>query len=240
MRRSVWEVMLQWRPFGREACRDLPARPAAPPAPGRPSRTARRRRRAPCRRCGSPSLERVILVGIARTFDPDPLPVGAAGGFRSVLIHSVGVGLASFMPAPALGYRHWPWRGRGRSDGAACSRPLRAPGGRCALDGVHRRGHGGRGPRSPGAVPRRRGRGHGGLRGGAACRVAAVPPSIDRDISNHNPDRSFRGYVLRPLPVTRNRDARRFRRSPSDSPITSPARQARTILCMILGMSNPD
>ncbi len=59
---------------------------------------------------------RVILTGIAGTFDPTGLPVGTAAVFPQVALHGVGVGVASgFVSAAALGFRHWP-NDAGRSD----------------------------------------------------------------------------------------------------------------------------
>ncbi len=79
---------------------------------------------APCELCGfgpvaaaarAASLigqlkpERVILTGIAGTFDPAGLPVGTAAIFPRVVMHGVGIGVASgFMSATTLGFRHWP------------------------------------------------------------------------------------------------------------------------------------
>lgn len=58
--------------------------------------------------------ERVIVVGIAGTFDPGGLPVGTAAVFPSVMMHGVGVGVASeFVSAATLGFRHWPTNGHG-------------------------------------------------------------------------------------------------------------------------------
>ena len=79
---------------------------------------------APCELCGfgpvaaaarAASLiaqhkpERVILAGIAGTFDPTGLPIGTAAVFHRVVMHGVGVGAASgFVSAAALGFQHWP------------------------------------------------------------------------------------------------------------------------------------
>ena len=52
---------------------------------------------------------RVILVGIAGTYDERRLPVGAAATFDEVVLDGVGAGQgASFQDAAALGFAHWP------------------------------------------------------------------------------------------------------------------------------------
>ena len=56
---------------------------------------------------------RVILAGIAGTFDPEGLPVGTAAIFPRVVMHGVGVGVAAgFKSAATLGFQHWPKTGR--------------------------------------------------------------------------------------------------------------------------------
>jgi len=84
---------------------------------------------APCELCGfgpvaaaarAASLialhkpERVVLTGIAGTFDPAGLPVGTAAIFPRVIMHGVGIGVASgFVSAATLGFQHWPKIGSG-------------------------------------------------------------------------------------------------------------------------------
>ncbi len=52
---------------------------------------------------------RVILVGIAGTYDERRLPIGAAAAFDEVVLDGVGAGQgASFRDAAALGFAHWP------------------------------------------------------------------------------------------------------------------------------------
>ena len=52
---------------------------------------------------------RVVLVGIAGTYDEQRLPVGAAATFDEVVLDGVGAGQgASFRDAAALGFAHWP------------------------------------------------------------------------------------------------------------------------------------
>lgn len=53
--------------------------------------------------------ERVLLVGIAGTFDEARLPVGSAACFGEVALEGVGVGEGSrFIAPPALGFPQWP------------------------------------------------------------------------------------------------------------------------------------
>jgi len=79
---------------------------------------------APCELCGfgpvaaaanarhaiaQHSPERMIVLGIAGTFDPVGLPIGSAAVFPSVVMHGIGVGIdSSFVSAAALGFRHCP------------------------------------------------------------------------------------------------------------------------------------
>ena len=52
---------------------------------------------------------RVVLVGIAGTYDEHRLPVGAAATFDEVVLDGVGAGQgAGFRDASALGFAHWP------------------------------------------------------------------------------------------------------------------------------------
>ena len=52
--------------------------------------------------------DRVLLLGIAGTYDLSALPVGSATVFGSVAMHGVGVGAAAgFISAAALGFHHW-------------------------------------------------------------------------------------------------------------------------------------
>lgn len=52
---------------------------------------------------------RVLLVGIAGTFDEDRFPVGSARSFGEVALEGVGVGEGTrFIAPPALGFPQWP------------------------------------------------------------------------------------------------------------------------------------
>ena len=137
--------------------------------------------------------ERVVLVGIAGTFDPGGLPVGTAAVFPSVLMHGVGVGVASFVPAPVLGYRHWPRSGAGEADDPEmltlthpvppAAGPLLTVCTAAATEAEARE----RRALFPGAVAEDME----GFAVALACRLAEVPVAIVRGISNAVGDRRF-------------------------------------------------
>ena len=53
--------------------------------------------------------DRILLLGIAGTFDRERLPIGTAATFGRVVMHGVGVGTgAAFVPAGAVGFPQWP------------------------------------------------------------------------------------------------------------------------------------
>lgn len=142
--------------------------------------------------------ERVVLVGIAGTFDPGGLPVGTAAVFPSVLMHGVGVGAASFVPAAALGYRHWPQSGRDES-GAPEALPLAAPVppaagplltvcAASATEAEARR----RGEQFPDAAAEDME----GFAAALACRLADIPLAVVRGISNAVGDRRFERWQI--------------------------------------------
>ena len=141
---------------------------------------------------------RVILVGIAGTFDPSGLPVGTAAVFPSVLMHGVGVGLASFVPAPALGYRHWPRSGEGKADGPealALAHPVPPASGPLltVCTGAATEAEAGeRRALFPGAVAEDME----GFAVALACRLAEVPVAIVRGISNAVGDRQFEHWQI--------------------------------------------
>ena len=137
---------------------------------------------------------RVVLIGIAGTFDPAALPVGTAAVFARVAMHGVGVGAgAEFVPAEALGFPHWP--GDGGTDPAvpeelALEAPVPAAAGRlltcCAASA------------SPGEARQRLDRLPGsiaedmeGVAVALACRLAGVRLTIVRGISNQVGDRQL-------------------------------------------------
>ena len=142
--------------------------------------------------------ERVVLVGIAGTFDPDGLPVGTAAVFPSVLMHGVGVGAVSFVPAPALGYRHWPQAGRGEAGGPEAL-PLAAPvppaAGPlltvCAASATEAEARGRR-EQFPDATAEDME----GFAAALACRLADIPLAVVRGISNAVGDRRFERWQI--------------------------------------------
>ena len=144
--------------------------------------------------------ERVVLVGIAGTFDPRGLPVGTAAVFPSALMHGVGVGVgvASFVSATALGFRHWPRSGEGEADGPdalplACpvppaAGPLLSVCTASATEAEARE----RRELFPGAVAEDME----GFAVALACRLAEVPLAIVRGISNAVGDRRFERWQI--------------------------------------------
>ena len=52
---------------------------------------------------------RVVLIGIAGSYDPERLPVGSASSFDAVAIEGIGVGEGErALAPPALGFPQWP------------------------------------------------------------------------------------------------------------------------------------
>lgn len=71
---------------------------------------------------------RVLLIGIAGSYDPERDPVGSARCFDSVALHGVGVGEGrEFQSPPALGFPQWP--GDATSDAIDDRLPLWFPAG---------------------------------------------------------------------------------------------------------------
>lgn len=142
--------------------------------------------------------ERVVLVGIAGTFDPGGLPVGTAAVFPSVLMHGVGVGAASFVPASALGYRHWPRTGAGEA-GEPDALPLAAPvppaAGPlltvCAASATEAEAR-----RRREQFPDAAAEDMEGFAVALACRLAEVPVAVVRGISNAVGDRRFERWRI--------------------------------------------
>ena len=70
--------------------------------------------------------DRVLLIGIAGTFDSTVLPVGGAAFFSRVRMHGIGVGSdESFVPAEELGFQQW--AGAGPEDGIGDELMLTVP-----------------------------------------------------------------------------------------------------------------
>lgn len=141
--------------------------------------------------------ERVVLVGIAGTFDPGGLPVGTAAVFPSVLMHGVGVGAASFVPAAALGYRHWPQSGR--DEAGPETLPLVAPvppaAGPlltvCAASATEAEAR-----RRREQFPDAAAEDMEGFAAALACRLADIPLAVVRGISNAVGDRRFERWQI--------------------------------------------
>lgn len=135
--------------------------------------------------------ERILLVGIAGTFDREALPVGTAATFGRVAMHGVGVGTGSaFVPAGAVGFPHW------RDDDAAVriddelplSSPVPSAGGgllTCCAASISNDDADQRLERFPGVVAEDME----GFAVALAGRLAQTPVAIVRGISNQVGDR---------------------------------------------------
>ena len=137
--------------------------------------------------------DRVLLVGIAGTYDPAVLPVESAAVFGSVTMHGVGVHVGSeFMSAASLGFHHWRPSGPAVSaidelNLAAPVQPASGPLLTCCTasadaDEADRR------RRQYPDVTAEDMEGYGVA---LACRLATVPLAIARGISNRVGDREF-------------------------------------------------
>lgn len=132
---------------------------------------------------------RVLLVGIAGTYDPAAHPVGEARELSSVAIDGIGAGEGEGLLGPReLGFAQWPSDGRSevgeRIDLAAGPRAAGLLVSVCAAAASAREAERRRG-RFPGAVAE-------DLEGfsvAAACRMAGVPLRIVRGLSNPCGDR---------------------------------------------------
>ncbi len=143
---------------------------------------------------------RVVLTGIAGTFDPTGLPVGTASVFSRVALHGVGVGVASgFVSAAALGFRHWP-SDAGQSDPnnpdeLDLDAPVPPAAGRlltCCTASASPAEARQRLEQCPGAVAEDME----GFAVALACRLAGVPLAIARGISNAVGDRDFERWHI--------------------------------------------
>lgn len=143
---------------------------------------------------------RVVLTGIAGTFDPTGLPVGTAAVFPRVALHGVGVGVASgFVSAAALGFRHWP-NDAGRSDPdnpdeLVLDAPVPPAADRlltCCTASASPEEARQRLEQYPGAVAEDME----GFAVALACRLAGVPLAIARGISNAVGDRDFERWHI--------------------------------------------
>ena len=162
---------------------------------------------APCELCGfgpvaaaarAASLialhkpERVILTGIAGTFDPAGLPVGTAAIFPRVIMHGVGIGVASgFVSAATLGFQHWPKPGSGPegSDELVVDAPVPPAAGQlltCCTGSASSEEARLRQDQYPNVVAEDME----GFAVALACRLAGVPLVIARGVSNEVGDRN--------------------------------------------------
>ena len=161
---------------------------------------------APCELCGfgpvsaaarASSLiaryrpDRVILTGIAGTFDRETLPVGTAAAFARVVMHGIGVGSgAEFTPADVAGFRQWSGSGTNDTIGdelplATAATPAAGPLLTCCSASGSPQDANLRLGRSPGALAEDME----GFGVALACRLAGVPIAIARGISNQVGDR---------------------------------------------------
>ena len=148
---------------------------------------------------GRHAPERVILTGIAGTFDPGELPIGTAAVFPSVVMHGVGVGVASeFTSAAALGFRHWPDAGRSHGDGPdelVLHTPIPPAAGRlitCCIGSASPQEADRRLAEYPGAVAEDME----GFAVALTCRLAGVPLAIARGISNEVGNRDHERWQI--------------------------------------------
>lgn len=132
---------------------------------------------------------RVVLVGIAGTFEPERAPVGSAAEFGRVAVDGIGVGsLERHVPPPRLGFPQWP---AGGSAGGAIFDELELPGPASALllttaaASANAAEAGLRRKRFPAAL----GEDMEGFAVALACALARVPLSIVRGFSNVVGDR---------------------------------------------------
>ena len=142
---------------------------------------------------------RVVLTGIAGTFDPTGLPVGTAAVFPRVALHGVGVGVASaFVSAAALGFRHWQNAGRSDPDSPdelVLDAPVPPAAGRlltCCTASASPEEARQRLEQYPGVVAEDME----GFAVALACRLAGVPLAIARGISNEVGDRDFERWQI--------------------------------------------
>ena len=143
---------------------------------------------------------RVVLTGIAGTFDPTGLPVGTAAVFSRVALQGVGVvGASGFVSAAALGFRHWP-NDPGRidpddPDELVLDAPVPPAAGRlltCCTASASPEEARQRLEQYPGTVAEDME----GFAVALACRLAGVPLAIARGISNEVGDRDVERWQI--------------------------------------------
>ena len=137
---------------------------------------------------------RVILVGIAGTFDSVALPVGGAAVFARVLMHGVGVGNGvTFISADALGFQQWEEDGIG--DELSLAVPV-APVSGALLTCASAAASPDEAAKRRVQVPEAVAEDMEGFAVALACRLADVPLVVVRGISNEVGDRQVNRWHL--------------------------------------------
>ena len=142
--------------------------------------------------------DRVLLIGIAGTFNASVLPVGSAAFLPRVIMHGIGVGTdETFVPAGEMGFQHW--RGEGEEsaigDEIILSTPCSSISGSlltCSAASASAQDMRNRLDRYPGVVAE-------DMEGYAvalACRLENVPLVIVRGISNVVGDRLSKNWQI--------------------------------------------
>ena len=142
--------------------------------------------------------DRVLLIGIAGTFNASVLPVGGAALLPRVIMHGIGVGTdETFVPAGEMGFQHW--RGEGEEsaigDEIVLSTPRSSISGSlltCSAASASAQDMRNRLDRYPGVVAE-------DMEGYAvalACRLENVPLVIVRGISNVVGDRLSKNWQI--------------------------------------------
>ena len=142
--------------------------------------------------------DRVLLIGIAGTFNPSVLRVGVAALLPRVIMHGIGVGTdETFVPAGEMGFQHWPGQGEESpiGDELVLSTPLSSVSGSlltCSAASASTKDMRYRLDRYPGVVAE-------DMEGYAvalACRLEHVPLVIVRGISNVVGDRLSKNWQI--------------------------------------------
>ena len=142
--------------------------------------------------------DRVLLIGIAGTFNPSVLRVGVAALLPRVIMHGIGVGTdETFVPAGEMEFQQWPGQGEESpiGDELVLSTPLSSVSGSlltCSAASASTKDMRHRLDRYPGVVAE-------DMEGYAvalACRLEHVPLVIVRGISNVVGDRLSKNWQI--------------------------------------------
>ena len=142
--------------------------------------------------------DRVLLIGIAGTFNPSVLRVGVAALLPRVIMHGIGVGTdETFVPAGEMEFQQWPGQGEESpiGDELVLSTPLSSVSGSlltCSAASASTKDMRHRLDRYPGVVAE-------DMEGYAvalACRLEHVPLVIVRGISNDVGDRLSKNWQI--------------------------------------------